>query len=96
MAVDEQRRKSLHDALERTLGDEEAATLMEHLPRASEPELVTDATLKAEVTHLRLEIRAEMANLRAEVERMGRRVITWTSTMVVASAGLAIAAGRLV
>ena len=84
MAVDEQARHRLYRKLEEILGPEEAGTLMDHLPRAGLSDLATGDDLRS------LEHR-----LTAEVERSGRRLVMWTSSMVLASAALAFAAGRL-
>lgn len=44
-----------------------------------------------------LTLRNDLTNeLRAEIERSARRVIMWTSSMVVATAGLAFAAGKFI
>ena len=52
-------------------------------------ELATKYVLQAEVAALR-------ADLTAQMERLERRVVMWTSSMVLASAALAFAAGRIV
>lgn len=83
MAVDEQARHRLYRRLEEVLGPEEAGTLMNHLPSAGLADLATKSDLHA------LELR-----LTAEMERFGRRLIMWTSSMVMAAGVLAIAAGR--
>jgi S-adenosylmethionine:diacylglycerol 3-amino-3-carboxypropyl transferase len=83
MAVDERARHLLYRKLEQVLGAEEAGVLMAHLPPASYGELATKADL------------ASLGNqLRAEMERLARRLIMWTSSMVLAAAALAFAAGR--
>ena len=92
MAVDERRRKALHDALERALGPEDAATMMELVPRGDLSELVTKADLKAEVGSLRVEV----GTIRAEMHSLARRGVQWTSGAVFAAATLAFTAGRLI
>jgi hypothetical protein len=56
--------------------------------------------LRGEMESLRHELRGEMQalghELRGEMERMMRRVITWTSSLVVAGMGLVVAAVRFV
>jgi hypothetical protein len=52
--------------------------------------------LKGEMAGLKQELRGEMAGLRADMESLARRVIMWTSSMVLATGGLAFAAGRFV
>jgi hypothetical protein len=85
MAVDERGRHQLYLKLEQVIGREEAGILMAHLPPAIYGELATKDDL------------ARLADqLRAEIERMGRRLIMWTSSVVLAAVGLAFAAGRFV
>jgi hypothetical protein len=103
MPVDERARHQLYRKLEEVLGGEEAGTLMDHLPPAGfadlatkEDLLLTKAELKAEMGNLRRELTAEIAGLRAEMESLARRLIMWTSTMVLATGGLSFAAGRFV
>jgi hypothetical protein len=52
--------------------------------------------LKGEMASLKQELKGEMASLKAEMESLARRVIMWTSSMVLAAGGLAFAAGRFV
>jgi hypothetical protein len=51
---------------------------------------------KIDAGHARLEERIDRKadQLRAEMERQGRRLVMWVSTMIVAGVGLAFAAGR--
>jgi hypothetical protein len=75
---------------------------MNHLPAAG----LSDLATKADLTLLRSELKSDTVALRAEmvaleerltarIEQMGRRIVTWTSSMVLAGAALAFAAGRL-
>jgi hypothetical protein len=84
MGVDERARHRLCRRLEEVLGPEEAGTLMNHLPPAGLSDLATKA-----------ELAAVEERLIARIEQMGRRIVMWTSSMVLASAALAFAAGRL-
>ncbi|HVM11838.1 MAG TPA: hypothetical protein VM638_05120 [Actinomycetota bacterium] len=99
MAVDERRRKALHDALERRIGSEEAATLMEMLPPVGWADVATKHDLHQ--LELRLEARIEggLAGVRGElgsaIERMGRRIVMWTAVMLVGLAGVVLTAARL-
>jgi hypothetical protein len=52
------------------------------------------ASLKGEMASLKQELKGDMASLKAEMESLARRVIMWTSSMVLATGGLAFAAGR--
>jgi hypothetical protein len=55
--------------------------------------LLTKSELKAEMGSLKQELKGEMASLKAEMESLARRVIMWTSSMILATGGLAFAAG---
>jgi len=85
MPVDERARHLLYRKLEAVLGPEEAGTLMGHLPPAGWADLATKRDLEI------LEHR-----LTAKIEQSARRLVMWTSSMVVALAALAFAAGRFV
>jgi hypothetical protein len=89
MGVDERARHRLYRRLEEVLGAEEAGTLMNQLPPVGFTDLATKADLKSEMTALR-------SDLTAQIERMGRRLVMWTSSLVLAAAALAFTAGRLV
>ncbi|MGH2655904.1 MAG: hypothetical protein ACRDIZ_04290 [Actinomycetota bacterium] len=96
MPVDERARHLLYRKLEAVLGPEEAGTLMDHLPPAGLANLVT----KDDLLVTKQELRSDIASLRSElitrVEQSARRIVMWTSSMVLASAALAFAAGRFV
>jgi hypothetical protein len=85
MPVDERSRHRLYRKLEEILGPEEAGTLMDHLPATGFAALATKSDLES------LEHR-----LTAKMEQLAGRLVMWTSTMVLAAAALAFAAGRLV
>jgi hypothetical protein len=91
MGVDERARHRLYRRLEEILGPEEAGTLMNHLPPAGLPDLAT----KTDLALTRADMVALEERLTARIEQMGRRIVMWTSSMVLASAALAFAAGRL-
>lgn len=63
MPVDDRTRLNLHRKLEAVLGEEEADTLMAHLPPVTWHEVAT----RDDVRTLGIELRAEMAELRAEL-----------------------------
>jgi hypothetical protein len=71
--------------LEEVLGSEEAGTLMDHIP----PVGLADLSTKKDLENLE-------HRLTAKVEESARRLVMWTSSMVVALAALAFAAGRFV
>jgi hypothetical protein len=85
MAVDERARHRLYRRLEEVLGTEEAGTLMTQLPPVSIQDLATKRDLEI-LEH----------KLTAKMERLARQMVIWMSSMVLASAALAFAAGRFV
>jgi hypothetical protein len=93
MAVDDVRVR-LRRQLEDAFGVEEASILMDR-PPGGWNDLVTHQTLKLEMDVLRAELRTEMAELSASVDRR-LRAQTWMmmSTMI-AGFGLTITLGRL-
>ncbi|HEX6207641.1 MAG TPA: hypothetical protein VF058_04695 [Actinomycetota bacterium] len=126
--MDERARKRLHDALERLLGSDEAATMMEHLPPVGWADVATRRDVeqlrvatKRDLQELRVGTKRDLQELRvattrdfqelrvattrdldalrlevqAQMERLARRVVMWTSSMVVAMTGLSFAAARL-
>ena len=90
MAVDEAARHRLHTKLECVRGSDEAADLMAYLP----PVGWADVARKSDLD--RLATKEDLHEIRAEMERLGRRLVMWVASMVVAVAGLAFAAGRFV
>jgi hypothetical protein len=93
MAVEDVRVR-LRRQLEDAFGVEEASILMDR-PPGGWNDLVTHQTLKLEMDVLRAELRTEMAELSASVDRR-LRAQTWMmmSTMI-AGFGLTITLGRL-
>jgi len=65
MAISEQQRHNLHDALRDTLGSEHAGVLMEMFPAHDRNELAA----KADLHVLGSELRGEMAELRGDMDR---------------------------
>jgi hypothetical protein len=94
MPVDERARHQLFRKLEEVLGGEEAGTLMDHLPPAGFADLVTKDDLRLGLDSLEQRLTAQVEGLRAQMESLARRIIMWTSSMVLAAAALAFAAGR--
>ena len=92
MAVDERSRHRLYRKLEELLGAEEAGTLMDHLPPGGFGSLAT----KVDIHVLRADLESLEHRLTARMEQLARRLVMWTSSMVLASAALAFAAGRFV
>jgi hypothetical protein len=80
------------------LGTEEPGTLMTLLPPTGFEwsQLVTRDDLLATRDDLHGAMDALRHELHADMERLNRRVVMWTSSMVVAGVGLAFAAGRFV
>jgi hypothetical protein len=100
MTVDERARHRLFLKLEEVLGSEEAGTLMAHLPLGGSADLATKSDLRIGLDSLeeRLTLRMESLEhrLSARMDRLARQGVIWTSGMVLATGGLAFAAGRFV
>ena len=64
MAITEEARHHLYQALEQTLGPDEAATLMEHLP----PVGWADVATKRDLDHLEQVLRADLSNSELRLE----------------------------
>ena len=74
MTITDRDRRELHAAIEQTLGENVADTLMELLPHQPSTDLVTRGDLfatatelRGEMAELRAELRGEMTELRAEL-----------------------------
>ena len=91
MAVDERARHRLHTRLEEVLGPKEAEALMAYLPPVGWAEVAT----KRDLDPLAEKIDSKADQIRAEMERLGRRLVMWMSSMIVAAVGLAFVVGRL-
>jgi hypothetical protein len=89
MPVDERSRHQLYRKLDEVMGREEATTLMELLPPTGWGDVATKQDMHEQIEALRRELHGDM-------ESLARRVIMWTSSMVLATAALAFAAGRFV
>ena len=93
MALDERSRHELYLRLEETLGPEAATTLMEHLP----PVGWADVATKRDLDQLADRLRAEFYKAMAEQTRtIVLTIVAANVGAVVAVAGLAFAAARLV
>src|SRR5919108_1621955 len=86
MPVDERARHRLYLKLEEVLGAEEAGILMTQLPGDAR-QLVTRQDLLSALDGLEHKLTAKM-------ETLARRMIMWTSSMVLAAGALGFAAGR--
>lgn len=91
MAVSEPDRHELYQALEQKIGKRPTEIFMNLVTTVPWAQVATKTDLGA----FRDALRAEMAT-KDQVERMGRKITMWTSSMVVAMTGVAFAAGRLV
>jgi hypothetical protein len=70
--VDERRRHDLYTGLAEALGEEEADTLMAHLPPVGWADVATTSDVRTLGTELRAEsaeMRGEMAELRRSIQR---------------------------
>jgi hypothetical protein len=85
MTVDERARHQLYRRLEEVLGIQEAGTLMAQLPPVSVQDLATKQDLEI-LEH----------KLTAKMEHLARRLVMWTTTVVLAGLALAFAVGRFV
>jgi hypothetical protein len=92
MAVDERRRHQLYRRLEEVLGQDEAGTLMDHLP----PVGWADVARRSDIEQLseRLSDRFR-ADLESRLNSQTKTLVGLMTAQVVAVAGLAFAAARL-
>ena len=81
MPVDDRTRLNLHRKLEAVLGNEEADTLMAHLPPVTWNEVATKDDLDTHATTLRSEMRVLGTELRTEMHTMGTELRTEMHTM---------------
>ena len=95
MSVSEVQRRQVYADLERVLGKESAAILMEQVFAVDWRDLARQSAVDAQFVALR----GEMAELRAEVHGQARRLAAINAVSVVAAsmatAGLVLAAARL-
>ena len=95
MVVDERRRHQLYRRLEEVLGQDEAGTLMEHLPPVGWADVARQGDLIALRKDLEV-LRAELdSKLEAKLNSQTKTLVALMSAQVVAVAGLAFAAARL-
>jgi hypothetical protein len=102
MVIDERSRHRMYERLQQVLGEEEAATLMEHLPPVGWADVATKSDLAALRTELELKLESLehrlLATFRAELGNQTRTMISAmifsTSTAVVAVGSIAVAAVR--
>ena len=84
MPISEESRHELYIRLEQVLGRTEATALMEHLPRAGWVDVATKSDVEALGAALRLEMRANTADLRTEMVSSGARQLRWVVGSMVA------------
>ena len=107
MPVDDRTRLNLHRKLEAVLGQQEADTLMSHLPpvtwqdvatkddvRASE--VAVRAHVDASVERLGMQLRSEMQQLRTEFVEATNRQIEWLVTFAAAWTTVLVTVVRLI
>lgn len=92
MAIDERSRHRMYERLQEVLGEEEAATLMEHLPPVGWADVATKRDLDGLQNALLARFRAE---LNEQTRTMIHAMIFSTSAAVLAVGSLAVAAVRL-
>lgn len=93
MAIDEKSRHELYLKLEAVLGGREATTLMEHLPPVGWADVATKNDLLQLKNELKSDFRAELAD---RLSAQTRTMMLAMSTQLVAVAGIAFAAARLI
>lgn len=76
MATSASARHHLFRTLERVLGDEDAATLMDHLPEGGWEEVATKSDLRALGSELRGEMVALHSVLKTEIAELRSQVVT--------------------
>jgi hypothetical protein len=81
--VSERQRLELYERLGETLGKEHAEILMDYLP----PVGWNDVARRHDLELLRLELRAEMEALRADVHEQLSRQLVWLVGTILASVG---------
>jgi hypothetical protein len=96
MSVNERARHQLFLKLEEVLGSEEAGTLMAHLPPVGFADLATKSDLAQLEERLSVRMESLEHRLNAQMDKLARQLVMWTSGMVLATGGLAFAAGRFV
>lgn len=92
MGIDEASRRRLHDSLAKVHGQDEADTLMEHLPPGGWATMATKDDLRQEVRHLELKMETMEARLEAKILRTA---LTVNIPSILAAVGLSFAATRL-
>jgi hypothetical protein len=103
MAVDERSRHALFQRLTEVLGDEEASTLMEHLPPVGWADVATKRDLDDSVAALRREMDGRFEQNRLEHEALEHRLTAMfhrelaaqTRTFMFATVGAVISVGGL-
>ena len=83
MAVDERARHALHEAAKRTLGENEAVTLMEYLPPVGWADVATKRDLDQMRDHVSAVVHAAESSL-----------VRWMVGTVLTGIGIAVAAAR--
>ena len=92
MDITDRDRTELHNKLGATLGEKDADRLMAHLP----PVTWQDVATKNDVRVLGIEVRAEMALLRAEMERGFARQTRWLLGAMIAWSSVLVATAALI
>ncbi len=92
MSITEESRHLLFQALEAALGRAQAVTLMEHLPPVGWADVATKRDLDHLETTLRAEMRADLAEVRADLTNAMRvqslSIIAANAAMVTLAVGL--------
>jgi hypothetical protein len=96
MAIDEQRvRQSLHARLAATVGDDEAALLMDYLPPVGWSDVATRRDLDVLRTELQSEMHGIRSDLHAEIADLKSTLLMWLVPTVIGSIGLSVTLSRV-
>lgn len=96
MTVDDRTRLNLHRKLEAALGEEEADTLMAHLPPVTWNEVATKSDIDTAVDRLGTQLRSEMQELRTEFVEATNRQIKWLVTFAAAWTSVLVTVVRFI
>jgi len=109
VAITEKTRHRLYQRLGEVLGEEQATTLMEHLPPVgwggvatkhdlqlvrSDLELMR-SELRGEISELRIELRGEISELRIELHKSLQKMMVTMFASMVSFSGVLVAASHL-
>lgn len=95
MAITEESRHRLYQRLGEVLGEEQATTLMEHLPPVGWADVATKRDLDVLRTELRLEFAAFREEMRVELHKSLQRMTVGMFASMISFAGILVGASHL-